>query len=87
MIAHMEKLSLDRPATYQIIVPGELDDSWIDWSGELTVKIEQSKRGDTVTTLIGTVDQAGLQGLLRRLYSFGLPLISVKWLEQPNGEG
>lgn len=86
MIAQMEKLSLDRPATYQIIVPGELDESWIDWSGKLTIKIAQSERGEVVTTLIGTVDQAGLQGLLRRLYSFGLPLISVKWLEKPDGE-
>jgi hypothetical protein len=30
-----------------------------------------------VTTLTGAVDQAALHGLLRRLYSLGLPLISV----------
>ena len=29
------------------------------------------------STLIGTFDQAALQGLLRRLHSLGLPLISV----------
>ena len=28
-------------------------------------------------TLTGTVDKAALQGLLRRLYTLGLPLISV----------
>ena len=28
----------------------------------------------------GAVDQAALQGLLRLLYSLGLPLISVNWL-------
>jgi len=27
--------------------------------------------------MTGTLDQAALQGLLRRLYSLGLPLISV----------
>ena len=86
MIAQKEKLSLDRPATYQIKVPGELDESWINWSGELTIRIEQSEQGETETILIGTVDQAGLQGLLRRLYSFGLPLISVRWLQQPDEE-
>ena len=86
MIAQMEKLSLDRPATYQIKVPGELDESWINWSGELTIRIEQSEQGETETILIGTVDQAGLQGLLRRLYSFGLPLIYVRWLQQPDDE-
>jgi hypothetical protein len=86
MITQTEKLSLDRPATYQIKVPGELDESWINWSGEITIRIEQSEQGETETTLIGTVDQAGLQGLLRRLYSFGLPLISVKLLDQSDGE-
>jgi hypothetical protein len=35
------------------------------------------KNGQPVTILTGTFDQAGLQGLLRRLYSLGLPLISV----------
>ena len=41
----------------------------------------QDENGSPVTTLTGTVDQAALQGLLRRLYSLGLPLISVFCLE------
>ncbi len=44
-------------------------------SDSLTVESEGD--GLTATTLAGTVDQAALQGLLRRLYSLGLPLISV----------
>jgi hypothetical protein len=32
-----QKLSLDRPATYQIKVPGELDKSWSDWAGGMTI--------------------------------------------------
>jgi hypothetical protein len=76
-----QKLSLDRPATYQIQVTGHLDESWSDWVGGMTITVE-SKGGDPpVTTLTGTVDQAALQGLLRRLYSLGLPLISVNWVE------
>ena len=71
------KLSLDRPATYQIKVPGELDESWSDWAGGMTITVESEGDGSPVTTLTGTVDQAALQGLLRRLYSLGLPLISV----------
>ena len=35
-----------------------------------------------VTTLTSTVDQAGLQGLLRRLYALGLPLISVERVDE-----
>jgi hypothetical protein len=72
-----QKLTLDRPATYQIKVPGHLDESWSDWAGGMTITVESEGEGPPVTTLTGTVDQAALQGLLRRLYSLGLPLISV----------
>jgi hypothetical protein len=71
------KITLDRPATYQIKVPGELDESWADWVGGMTIAIETSGENLPVTTLTGTVDQAALQSVLRRLYSLGLPLISV----------
>ena len=73
----IQKLSLDRPATYQIKVPGELDESWSDWAGGMTITVESEGEGPPVTTLTGTIDQAALQSLLRRLYSLGLPLISV----------
>jgi hypothetical protein len=72
-----QKLSLDRPATYQIKVPGELDESWSDWAGGMTITVDSEGEGPPVTTLTGTIDQAALQSLLRRLYSLGLPLISV----------
>ena len=72
-----QKLTLDRPATYQIKVPGHLDETWTEWDGRMTVTVESENDGQPVTTLTGPVDQAALQGLLRRLYSLGLPLISV----------
>jgi hypothetical protein len=78
MMKHVrQKLTLDRPATYQIRVPGRLDASWSDWAGGMTITVESKGDGPPITTLTGTVDQAALQGLLRRLYSLGLPLISV----------
>jgi len=76
-----KKLTLDRPATYQIKVPGHLGESWSDWAGGMTITVDCEGDGLSVTTLIGTVDQAALQGLLRRLYSLGLPLISVSCVE------
>jgi hypothetical protein len=76
-----KKLTLDRPATYQIKVPGKLDESWSDWVGGMTVTVEGEGDGTPVTILTSTFDQAALQGLLRRLYSLGLPLISVNCLE------
>jgi len=63
-----QKLSMDQPATFQIKVPGHLNESWSDWAEEMAV-------------MTGKVDQAPLLGLLRRLYSLGLPLISVICLE------
>jgi hypothetical protein len=71
------RLTLDRPAIYQIKVPGHLGESWSDWTGGMTIAVERAGDGRVVTTLTGTLDQAALQGLLRRLYSLGLPLISV----------
>jgi hypothetical protein len=62
-------------------VPGELDKSWSDWAGGMTITIESEGDGPSFTTLTGTVDQAALQGLLRRLYSLGLPLVSVNCIE------
>jgi hypothetical protein len=35
----------------------------------MTVTIEYNEHGQPITILTGTVDQAALQGLMRRLYS------------------
>jgi hypothetical protein len=76
-----QKLTLDRPATYQIKVPGQISESWSDWTGGMTITVECEGDGPPVTTLTGTLDQAALHGLLRRLYSLGLPLIAVICVE------
>ena len=73
--------SLDRPATYQIKVPGYLEERWSDWFEGMTIAVESEGEGPPVTTLTGRLDQAALQGLLRRLYSLGLPLVSVACVE------
>jgi hypothetical protein len=75
------KPTLDRPTTYQIRVPGELDESWSDWVAGMTTTVESEGEDPPVTILTGTVDQAALHGVLRRLYSLGLPLISVNPIE------
>ena len=76
-----QRPTLYRPATYQIKVPGELDESWSDWIDGMTITVGSEGEGPPVTTLTGTIDQAALQGVLRRLYSLGLPLISVNCVE------
>ena len=81
MRSRKQKLTLDRPATYQIKVPGKLDTSWSDWMGEMSVSVGSDDDGLPTTILTSMFDQAALQGLLRRLYSLGLPLISVICLD------
>ena len=76
-----QKLTLYQPASYQIKVPGHLNESWAEWAGSMTITVESEGDDLPVTILTGTFDQAALQGLLRRLYSLGLPLISVVCVE------
>jgi hypothetical protein len=71
------KLTLDQVATYQIKVPGLLDNRRVIWDMDMIITTENDDHGLPVTTLVGTVDQAALLSLLRRLYSLGLPLIAV----------
>ena len=73
-----QNLGLDRPATYEIRVEGRLDERWSDWFEGMTVTVEREGDGPPITTLTGTVtDQAALQGMLRTLYTLGLPVRSV----------
>lgn len=76
-----KKLTLDRPATYQIKVPGHFHEGWSDWADKMNILVETTPAGLPITILTGSVDQAALLGLLRRLNYLGLPLISVNWLE------
>ena len=62
-------------------MPGELGEKWSDWAGGMTIAVEHEGNSYPVTILTGVLDQAALQGLLRRLYSLGLPLISVNCVE------
>lgn len=76
-----QKLTLDRPVTYQIKVPGHLAKSWSGWGWKMTVRVESEEGEPPITTLTGAFDQAALQGLLRQLYALGLPLILVEYIE------
>jgi hypothetical protein len=82
---------LDRPATYEIVVPGRLDENWAEWLAGMAIEVKRRDDGPTITTLTGVVaDQAALQGLLNRLYSLGLSLISVccidPWTKPPQSQ-
>lgn len=67
---------------YRIEIQGQLDESWSDWFNGLT--IQAGSAGST--TLTGSVaDQAALQGILQRIWSLNLVLLSVNLVpSKPN---
>ncbi len=82
------QLGLDRPAIYQIRVPGRFDKSWSEIFDNMVITVDQKGTELPVTTLTGPItDQAALHGLLRRLYGLGLPLLSVNRIEGDPDEG
>jgi hypothetical protein len=66
-----------QPTTYQIRITGRLDPRWADWFEGLTITFDG---GDTLITG-PVVDQAALQGLLKRVRDLGMPLVSVNPVE------
>ena len=75
------KLTLDQTLVYQIKISGQLSENWSDWMENMVIGVECIDDGSPVTTLTVTVDQAALQGLLRRLYYLGFPLISINCIQ------
>lgn len=73
----INKLSLDQPALYEITVPGKFEEGFLDWNGGLKITLHTHLTDNPTTIMAIKLDQAGLQGFLRYLYSLGLPLISV----------
>ena len=71
-----------QPATvYEIRVRGELDPCWSAWFDGLSV---ECGRGESVIS--GPLaDQAALYGVLTRIRDLGLPLLSVRELDERGG--
>jgi hypothetical protein len=65
---------MDKPTLYQIRVKGHLDAAWADWFEGLTITNQE----DGKAMLSGSLpDQAALHGILNRISSLGLSLVSV----------
>ena len=70
---------MDKPTFYQIRVKGHLDDTLAGWFEGMTV----SNLEDGESVLSGSLpDQAALQGVLNRISSLGLILISVNTVDE-----
>ena len=75
---------MEEEKLYEIRVEGHLDENWADWFEGLAVSNEEG--GEAV--LAGVLpDQAALQGVLNRISSLGLVLISVNVIPDVTGQG
>ena len=63
------------PAFYNIRITGQLDPSWSEWLGDLT--ITPLETGETLLSGLLS-DQAALYGLLNRLRDMNLTLLCVE---------
>ena len=73
------KLRLDSPATYQICIQGYLDQSWANYVGDVSIRVQSQPNEPVVTVITGEFqDQAALAGALTQLYDLGFPLLSVE---------
>ena len=69
-------------AIYEIVVQGELDESWQQWFNGLTVTLTCSNEQSPTTSLVGPIaDQAALRGMLCKLWDLNLTLISVRRIQ------
>jgi hypothetical protein len=65
-------------AVYQIKVLGRMDAEWSDWFEGMEISIEKGEGDQWVTKMTGVIqDQAALQGILSRIGTLNLKLISV----------
>ncbi len=62
-----------------ITVRGQVASHWSHWLGGLSCAYRSSENGDAVTDLCGTLpDQSALQGVLSRIWSLNLTVLSVR---------
>lgn len=64
---------------YEIVIQGELDQSWQQWFNGLAVTLSCTSEFSPATTLVApAADQAALRGMLCKLWDLNLTVISVR---------
>ncbi len=74
----------DEAATYEIRLKGQLTDRWAGWFGDVTIGLEED---GTTRLTCPVIDQAALYGLLKKVRSLGMPLLSVNRVESDKTDG
>ncbi len=75
----MSRLRLDDAQVYEIQVQGRVSAAHADWFDGMSITATENAADAPNTILYGCVaDQAALHGILRKLYTLGLPLLAVR---------
>ena len=74
----------DEPAIYEIRLKGHLTDRWAGWFGDVAIGLEED---GTTRLTCPVIDQAALYGLLKKVRSLGMPLLSVNRVESGKIDG
>lgn len=83
-----EYFSLSQPLSYRVSVQGRVGERWQDWFEQLAITVERGRSDIPITLLEGTLaDQAALHGLLRKLYTLGFVILSLKCTDIRSGKG
>ena len=73
---------------YRIVVQGELNDSWSEWLGDVSLDRFNRIYGSSQTTILSEIpDQAALRDLLNKIWDLNLILISVNRQEKTSNGG
>ena len=65
-----KRLNLYQPAPYEIIVPGHLNESWVDWARNMNIVVGNDADGLPITTLrlqVGLLDSGEVVWIYRSL--------------------
>ena len=69
-------------AIYRICVIGNLDKSWSEYCGGMTIEHRSDSSRYPMTVLTGQLaDQSALVGVINSLHDLGCPIYSVEYIE------
>jgi hypothetical protein len=74
--------NLFESAIYQICVMGNLDKSWSEYCGGMTIEHRSDPNRYSMTILTGQLaDQSALVGVINSLHDLGCPIYSVECIQ------
>jgi len=80
---HIKEIEFGGPATYRIVVKGEMGDEWSVRLAGMAISVSRSEAGSPRATLFGPLrDQAELNGVLETLYGLHLPILRVEKVDE-----